>query len=194
MLNNIKLLQLFERSYHSLNLFRSRKALLKNLSIRLITEIDLSYLDLHFESEYLRSHADDLEAQNLKKISFFLAWIGNHAVGHMLVYWPGPRATAVKKQYPVCPEIYRLEVLRPYRSIGIGSLLIDAGCEEAKEREFEEIGLGVDTTNPRANSLYLRLNFHQSSISHYLDEYKYINQVGEVVSVSESGTWLVKTL
>jgi ribosomal protein S18 acetylase RimI-like enzyme len=194
MFDYLKRSRFFLRFYHHLNALRSKKALFKALRIRLIAETELSYLDHIFESEYPRSHADDLEDQSLGKVSFCIAWIGSHAIGHILVKWAGPRADLVKQEFPNCPEIYRLEVLKPYRSIGIGRLLINIVCEEATEKGFEMIGLGVDDLNLRASSLYQRLSFVQSSVNHYIDEYQQLNEAGEVVKVAESGTWLIKTL
>lgn len=53
------------------------------------------------------------------------------------------------------------------RGQGIGSALLDAICDEARRRGFDEVRLDVVDTNPRARALYERAGFvaqHDTSI------------------------------
>ena len=51
-------------------------------------------------------------------------------------------------------------VRREARSMGIGSLLVEAICDEAHARGYGEVRLDVIDSNWRARALYERLGFH----------------------------------
>ena len=49
------------------------------------------------------------------------------------------------------------------RGQGVGTALLDAVCDEAKRRGYDEVRLDVIDTNPRAKSLYLHEGFREVS-------------------------------
>lgn len=55
-------------------------------------------------------------------------------------------------------------VARDARGRGIGSLLVEAICDEARERGYAEVRLDVIDTNWRARALYERLGFQAHGI------------------------------
>lgn len=185
-----RLQNLYIGIFHSLNARKGNDQLV----IRKITSADLPHLNKSFPSEYLRSHKDDLEAQERGELSFYFVWLGKYAIAHTLICWDGPRSPEVKKEFSDYPEIYRLIVLEQYRRRGIGGLLVEACCQEARERGFKSIGLGVDFDNDKAQSLYKRVGFEQSSIEHYIDAYETLGDKGQTIKVEEPGTWLIKEL
>lgn len=50
-------------------------------------------------------------------------------------------------------------VMPNYRSLGVGSHLVDAFCERAFAEGARQVGLIVDTKNPKAERLYASLGF-----------------------------------
>lgn len=189
-----KIIWLCDQIGHRLNALKPAPRLQKELRIGRATRADLPRLNRTFNTEYLRTHSDDLEAQERGELSFLVAWIGNYPVAHAFVNWSGPRSDQIKPHYPECPEVYRLTVLKQYRSKGIGSSLLKACRDEALQRGCTQIGLGVDFDNPRAGALYERLGFTPSSVTHYVDQYQFLNEDGIVENVSKPGMWLIKTL
>src|SRR5690606_30984907 len=139
-----KIVWLCDQISHRLNVLKPASLLQNQLRIGTATKADLPRLNRTFHSEYLRTHSDDLAAQERGELSFLVAWIGKYPVAHAFVNWSGPRSDQVKPHYPNCPEVYRLTVLKQYRSKGIGSSLLRACYEEALQRGFTQIGLGVD--------------------------------------------------
>lgn len=57
-------------------------------------------------------------------------------------------------------------VAREARGQGIGSLLVEAICDEARNRGYAEVRLDVVDTNWRARALYERLGFRQGGVEH----------------------------
>lgn len=53
-------------------------------------------------------------------------------------------------------------VLPAYRGLGIGSMLINAMTETARNEGYGRIGLIVDFDNPKAEKLYARLGFRRA--------------------------------
>jgi GNAT superfamily N-acetyltransferase len=163
-----------------------------SLRIRRIAESDLGALDACFRSEFDRTHRDDLLDQQRERISFYVAFVSGEPVAHGLVRWLGPRDPATATLYPDTPEIYRLNVMQTHRARGIGTQLVGACEQEARQREFRSLGLAVDDTNPRARALYLRLGYAPSKMMHSVDRYCYRLPNGEIQWVEEPGAFLVK--
>lgn len=147
-----------------------------------------------FRSELGRTHRNDLVEQDAGALSFYVAWAADLPVGHALIRWIGPRSPEVSRQYPDCPEVYRLGVLEPYRARGIGSQLLAAGEDEASRRGNALVGLGVEQANPQARRLYERLGYSPSAISKYEDKYRVRGALGAVSWVRASCLWMTKWL
>ncbi len=164
------------------------------LTIRPIEKSDLYKMDYTFKSEFGRTHADDLHDQSLSEISFMVAWLDHNPVGYALVRWSGPRAEVVRKNYPDCPEIYRLRVLKEFRSQGIATAIIKECESEAFKRECTLIGIGTYQKTPSIDNLYLRLGYEPSILDGYIDEYKTRQDDGAVVTVRKDAQFLIKRI
>ncbi|WP_063827492.1 GNAT family N-acetyltransferase [Streptomyces qaidamensis] len=105
--------------------------------------------------------------------------------------WGGCDA-AVRAALPGCPEINALSVWPPARSHGIGTALIEAAEERAREPGRTAIGLGVAEDNPRAAALYARLG-HQPPVP-YVGRWSYQDHAGVTRECAERLTFLVKAL
>jgi GNAT superfamily N-acetyltransferase len=164
------------------------------LSIRQIEKYDLNKMDYTFKSEFGRTHADDLHDQSLSYTSFFVAWLHDNPVGHALVRWLGPREEIVMKDYPDCPEIYRLNVLKKFRSQGIAAAIIKECENEARKRQCLTIGLGTYLNINSENNLYIRLGYVTSAVSSYIDKYKIKLGDGTVTTIRKEVKFLIKSI
>ncbi len=164
------------------------------LTIRQIEKSDLDKMDNTFKSEFERTHADDFHDQSLSDISFFIAWLNGNPVGHALVRWLGPREEAVRKNYPDCPEIYRLRVLKEFRSQGIATAIIKKCEYEALNRQCLTIGLGTYSNNTSKGNLYIRSGYEESTVGSYIDTYKTRLEDGTVVAIRKDAQFLIKRI
>ena len=164
------------------------------LTIRPIEKSDLYKMDYTFKSEFGRTHADDLHDQSLSNISFMVAWLHDNPVGHALVRWLDPRDELVRREYPDCPEIYRLRVLKEFRSQGIATALIRECENEALKRKCKLIGIGTYPKTPSEDNLYLRLGYELSTLNGYIDEYKTSQDDGAMATVRKDAQFLIKRI
>ena len=173
---------------HLLRFDRSR------VTVRLLRESDLATLQQRGPQAPVGTYTQDWLAQLTGQISMLVAWYGRRPIAVGLVHWPGPRQASVKALYPDCPEIFRLHVRSSYRSMGIGTLLIDEFERMARARGLDHIGLGVNYDNPEAFALYLRLGYGEPAPSDFMDEFDIPHRNGQVVHHSHKAHFLVKTL
>ncbi len=164
------------------------------LTIRPIEKSDLDKIDSTFKSEFGRTHADDLHDQSLSNISFFVAWLNGNPVGHALVRWSGPREETVRKNYSDCPEIYRLRVLKEFRSQGIATAIIKECENEAFKRHCLLIGLGTHSKLISKDNLYIRSGYELSKVDSYIDTYKTRTDNGTVAIIRKEAQFLIKRL
>ena len=167
---------------------------MNNVEIRKLSYRDLNQLALNFGSEFNRTHHDDLVDQEQGRISFYVAWFRHNPIGHGLVKWDGARDGEIAHVYPGCPEIYRMSVLQEFQSKGVGTQLLQACEQEARDRKLSFIGIGVGHDNPRAQALYSRLGYKQSKIDNCVFRYRRQLETGEVVWIEEPGIWMIKSL
>ncbi len=167
---------------------------MEEVTIRKIEESELDKMDHTFRSEFGRTHADDLHDQSLSRISFMVAWLHDNPVAHALVRWSGPREELVRKDYPDCPEIYRLRVLKEFRSQGIATALIRECENEAVRKGCLLIGIGTYSKSPSKDNLYLQLGYELSRVDSYIDEYKTRQDDGVVATVRKDAQFLIKRI
>ncbi len=164
------------------------------LAIRQIEETDLYKMNYTFKSEYGRTHSNDLHDQSLSNLSFFIALLNNNPVGHALIRWLGPRDNTVKSNYQNCPEIYRLRVLKEFRSQGIATAIIKKCENEALKRHYLLIGLGTHSNIISNDNLYIRLGYESSTADNYIDTYKTKLDDGTVSTVHKEAQFLIKKI
>ena len=167
---------------------------MEKLTIRQIEKSDLDKIGNTFKSEFGRTHADDLHDQTLFDISFFVASLNGNPVGHALVRWLGPREETVRKNHSDCPEIYRLRVLKEFRSRGIATEIIRKCENEALKRHCLLIGLGTHSNITSKDNLYIRSGYELSAVGSYIDTYKTRLEDGTVVTIRKDAQFLIKKL
>ncbi|WP_079085164.1 GNAT family N-acetyltransferase [Streptomyces dysideae] len=155
---------------------------------------DVALLDQHIGSPGATSfHARRFARQEAGESTYLIAWLDGRPVGHTEVRWRGCDDPGVRAARPGCPEINALSVWpEALRSRGIGSALIRAAEQLAREHGSTVVGLGVAADNPRAAALYERLGYRP--LSDYLGRWSYEGHDGVTHECVEALTFLVKEL
>lgn len=127
------------------------------------------------------------------QIGIVVAWLGRRPVGIGFVAWHGVRSEVLRQRWPGVPEIYRLWVQPRYRSVGIGTAIVQHMEGQALARGLSHVGLGVHESNLRARALYLRLGYQPDPLP-YIDSYLKTAADGSSRQVDVSAVFLVKDL
>ncbi|NUQ98086.1 MAG: GNAT family N-acetyltransferase [Streptomyces sp.] len=161
------------------------------MEITVCRAADVALLDRYIPSPGVTSfHAGRFARQEAGDCTYLLAWLEGRPVGHTEMRWIGCEAPEVAVD---CPEIGGLGVWPEHlRSRGIGTQLIRAAEELARERALPVVGIGVGRDNPRAAALYARLGYRP--VTDYLDRYTYIDADGAERECIDACTFLVKEL
>jgi GNAT superfamily N-acetyltransferase len=152
---------------------------------------DVALLDRYMGSPGATSfHARRFARQEAGECTYLVAWLRGRPVGHAEMRWTGCAAPDVALD---CPEIDGLAVWpEDLRSRGIGTALIRAAEELARERGLTTVGIGVGQDNPRAAGLYARLGYRP--VTDYLDRYSYRDHDGTTRECVDACTFLVREL
>jgi diamine N-acetyltransferase len=89
---------------------------------------------------------------------FFIAEVEGRAAGYAKLH-PGDVPSVVEGLKPV--ELVRLYVAQAWLGRGVGPALMQRCVEEARERGFQTIWLGVWERNDRAQAFYRKWNFQE---------------------------------
>ena len=131
-----------------------------DLRIRVCSQRDISLLARQFSSGDSRVHAFRYARQQDGHSVYLIAWLAEVPVGHLDLWWQGAEDCPSAQQHLAgCPELNGIAVLPEYQSRGIGTRLIAAAEQMARERGFREVFVGVNIENARARSLYERLGY-----------------------------------
>lgn len=155
--------------------------------IRAATESDLRPLEWHGGRD-LRSFYDEVwEKHEAKELLYLIADFNGYPIGQVLILWCG------KPSHPHFPDVQSLRVHPAFRGMGVGSRLIEAAENCARENGCAELGLSVSVENPKAHKLYERCGYVVRG-EPYLDEWSYCNAREQTVTLSETVIDLVKPL
>lgn len=131
-----------------------------DLRIRICSERDIDLLARQFSSGTPRVHAFRFARQQDRRSTYLIAWLRDVPVGHLDLWWQAAEDSPSAQQHLAGhAELNGIVVLPEYRSQGIGTRLIAAAEQMARERGFREVCVGVDIENTRARSLYERLGY-----------------------------------
>lgn len=131
-----------------------------DLAIRKMTERDVDELARTFavwhkpRAQYQRYFSEQLIGDRL----VLVAWYGWKAVGYVTVVW---ESTYEPFRRAGIPEIVDLNVITEYQRRGIGTALIRAAEDAARQRAYAYIGISV-VQSPEyvaANRLYPKLGY-----------------------------------
>ncbi|MFJ9580213.1 GNAT family N-acetyltransferase [Streptomyces sp. NPDC101191] len=154
---------------------------------------DIAPLDRHLPAPGAPTrHADRFARQEAGQGTYLIAWRDGRPAGHGQVRWDGCAAPEVRAAVGDCPEFNGLDVREELRGRGVGTALILAAEELARERGRTLLGLGVAHDNPRAAALYARLGY--APVTAYTDRYAYTDPAGLRHACADACTFLVKRL
>ena len=161
------------------------------MEFRAARESELTRLEAWQPTGLTRMHARRFGRQVDGRSTYMIAWADrDQPVASCEIRWDGCAAPEVRVD---CPELNGLQVWpEPLQGHGIGTKLIGEVERLVVHRGIALLGLGVDETNSRAASLYLRLGYKDTGI-HYVDRYFYITDDGVRHDVGDPCRFLVKT-
>ncbi len=165
---------------------QNEKERAQEISVKEVTAKDLLELDRIMPFGPKNYHQERLKMQQDGKSVYLIARNGTELAGHAELILGGPKESEVKESLSDIPEINGAEVRPEMQSNGIGTQIILAAEQAAREKGYKQICLGVSEKNPRARALYERLGYTARN----LPRRSVTTQSGEQFSVE----YLVKDL
>jgi GNAT superfamily N-acetyltransferase len=123
-----------------------------------------------------------------------VAWLEGRPVGEVFLECEPANEPEVRQQLPGVPRLDHLEVLGPLWGQGIGTALIRAAEDTARQLGHERIALGVGLDNPKAWQLYERLGYADWGHGTVVGTWVEYPDDGLPVTVSEVCDMLIKRL
>ncbi len=161
------------------------------VEIRQATAADAEKLAARWPEEKHRLLERERFADQEAGVSILLiAWKGDEIVGRMGRLYLASKYDVVRDKLGVFPEINALDAWPT--GTGVGSLLIAAAEDIARERGFDRIGIAVLVDNTAARRLYERLGYEYWG--EVLDEWGHLDESGETVLHRDPADYLVKRL
>ena len=146
----------------------------EQIIVRQVVKNDLPALE--WEGEYTHFRRVYADAYESMKMGYSMLWVadlpGVGLVGQVFIQFTCQRpelADGYERAY-----LYSFRVRKEYRSLGIGSRMMEVVEGDLRERGFQYVTLNVARDNPRAQQLYLRRGYHvvapEPGIWSYVDE------------------------
>ncbi len=171
---------------------RDQNELLSHITVRHLREEDLPALE--WEGEYVHFRRMYADAYQRMKRGLTLMWVaeleGAGIIGQVFVQYICDRpelCNGIDRAY-----LYAFRVRAPYRSHGVGALILATVEDDLRRRGFRYVTLNVARDNPRARAFYERHGFHV--VAPEPGRWQYINHLGRLVEVVEPAWRMEKSL
>ena len=128
-------------------------------------------------------HEQRVAAQEGGDGVYLFAWAGEEPVAHVYVGWSGRAGF---------PEVSDLAVIGDRRREGLGTVLMDAAEDRARERGTGWVGLAVAFENTGARAFYERLGYEDAGLEPFTISYQALGNGGVPREVIERCTYLRK--
>lgn len=138
-------------------------------------------------------HSQHLQRQDGGERTYLGAFLERRAVGTCVISWIGCREPEFRQAFPDAIEIAGLQVGEAWRGSGVGTALLVAAEEMAREAQRRRIVIGVADDDPRAMALYIRLGYRPTG-EHVTVHYELPDPEGSPVEMAERTQALVKDL
>ncbi|MHB0870332.1 MAG: GNAT family N-acetyltransferase [Chloroflexota bacterium] len=149
------------------------------VQVRPLTQEEVGLLEQRLDSDPSEKHRQRLALQQQGLVLYLAAWKGQEPVGHLLLKWDGTEDEPMASRLADCPDIEDLWVRPDLRSGGIGSRLLAAAEDLARQRGYPRVGLGVGIDNLRALALYQRRGYQDSGFGEYPHAVYYLDEQGQ---------------
>lgn len=166
---------------------------LDEIAIRRLVSAEVDAVQRALPAPLVSPYASSLQEQADGDLDILVAWCRGTPVGIGFIGWRRRHAPQIARRWHNVPEIYRLLVPLRYRSLGVGSRLIDEMESLAAARDCDAIGLGVSHGNPRARMLYERRGYDADAVE-FLNEYTVVDRQGRSQTIRDRSVYLVKRL
>ena len=123
-----------------------------------------------------------------------VAWLDGRPVGEVFLDCEPATEPEVHRHLPGVPRLDHLEVPGPFWGRGIGTALIGAAEDTARQLGHERIALGVGLDNLKARRLYERLGYSDWGHGTVVGTWVEYPDAGPPVTLSEVCDMLVKCL
>jgi GNAT superfamily N-acetyltransferase len=137
---------------------------------------------------------DHLARQQDGRGVLLVAWLDGRPVGDVYLAWEPADVPQVRRHLPGVPQLIHLEVLGPLQRRGIGTALLRAAEDTARQLGHEQLTLAVGVDNPDARRLYQRLGYVDWRHGTIVATWQERDRDGPPVTVSETCDVLVKRL
>jgi GNAT superfamily N-acetyltransferase len=162
------------------------------LDIRPGSAADLAALVAALEERHWFSERLDRQQQGGGVV--LVAWLDGRPVGDVYLDCEPAKEPEVRRHLPGVPVLDHLEVLGPLWGRGMGTALIRAAEDTARQLGYEWLALGVGLENFRARRLYERLGYADWGHGAVVGTWVEYPDDGPPVILSEVCDMLVKRL
>lgn len=155
------------------------------LTVRPLDRSELAAVIEDLDARPPEKHQERLRQQERGELIYFVAWHAGEAIGTGLLRWRG------RIGYPQLEDLW----VRPSRRReGIGSAILDAVEDAAREGRAEHLGLAVAVENKGARRLYSQHGYVNTEQAPFLLSYTAWGDDGIPTPVNELSLYLVKDL
>jgi GNAT superfamily N-acetyltransferase len=138
-------------------------------------------------------HVERAVGQSGGRGVYLIAWRDGAPVGHSFVKWPGALGSR-QARAERCVEVEDLFVMPEHRRHGIGTALLEASEQTAREAGHERIGLAVALDNDGARRLYARHGYGHAGHGVFTLRWTSLDEQGTERTWREQCTYLTKAL
>jgi GNAT superfamily N-acetyltransferase len=163
-----------------------------NLEIRRASDDDLATLVAKLGERHW--FADRLARQQRGGGVLLVAWLEDRPVGEVFLECEPANEPEVRRHLPDVPQLDHLEVPGPFQGRGIGTALVRAAEDTARQFGHEQLALGVGLDNPKARRLYERLGYVDWGHGTVVGTWVEYPDDGPPVTLSEVCDMLIKRL
>jgi len=166
-----------------------------SVEVRPVAGRDVIRLETELPFGVPEKHADRLARQARGQVVYLIAWNGGTPVGHALLKWKGATEEVVASALrDTCPDVEDLYVVEALRSRGVGSRLLAAAEDLARDRGYPQIGLSVAQDNNRARALYARLGYADAGLPPVEERGDFRDASGRQQTWFETCVYMTKSL
>lgn len=162
-----------------------------DVQIRPLQENELVLINYFLKTENDTVHAERLRRQAQDEVMYLVAWRDEMPLGHVLIVWGGASDSPSEANQPFLED---LRVQDEFRSLGVGSQLMEAAEGVIQAQGYAQVGLAIGIDNTRAIELYQRLGYVQAGYEAYVTRGHFVDEDNVDHEWDEEVVYMVKNL